>query len=446
MYAWHRQRMHSGDVAVTPPHRIQHEVATEVPAEYDAALLQVPSSGIVDPFGVLPIEVEYTTNELLHYYLGSNTAYWSTAYSLSTKVKPSLKAAWESFMPCAEHFHILMARSALHQLRISPDLNPSFRKNLQVASIAHQGKALTSLRKKVSRGINTDQRDVFTAVISMATFEQRYGQRDKAKIHFAVGRNILHGLGKQDHAEEWQKELQILWFEGIYSEPEASFMWSSSDLDLRHQHFVELLKDTDQIWRTWQQEPLLVRSAGGRKRFVSSRSRLHGFLHRDCKGRLLSIYQDIDEHIAQFRCLLTYVAVVVGLWETETKLRTSKDAVTAIRAYTDWVETMIVQSELDASSAVPDLLWIMLQDPCQYQPPATSLTGSDISSVARLRDFDFQECHRRVSGIANAMKHLSGLWQQHIRSWLLGFISGETYRGKLVVEQFAFSYAAAHMA
>lgn len=222
-------------------------------------------------------------------------------------------------------------------------------------------------------------------------------------------------------------------------------MWSSSDLDLRHGQLVSLLQRVDQIWRNWQEQPPLVRRAGGRKRFVSSKSRLHEFLHRDCADQLLSVYRDIDQNVAQMRCLLTYVGIVAGLWLMETKLRTPREAVSTIRMYADWVEAMIVQSELDASSTVPDLLWIMLQDPCQYQPSASSLTG-DISARSNLRDFDFQECHRRTSGIANVVKHLSDIWQQYIRLWLLGFISGEMYPGKLVVEPFAFSYEAGHAA
>lgn len=446
-YAWHRQRLRSS--GVSPSSDIQRRMVRQVDNSIIPRITipHVPASGQVDPFSTLPIEVDYTTNELLHFYLGSNTAYWSSAYALSSKLRPSLKSAWESFMPCTEHFHILMARSALHQLRINSNLEPVVRKNLRLASIAHQGKAVMSLRQKVGRGTVTDQRDIFVAVLSMATFEQRYGQRESAKIHFAVGRKILHNLGKRGLVEDSDKLAQALWFEGIYTEPEASFMWSAKDLVGNHILLTSFLKDVDQIWRSWQEEPALVRRAGGRKRFLSSRSLLHTLLHRNCRGQRLSIYQDIDQEVAQTRCLLVCVAVIIGLWTTETKLRSSKDAVNAIQRWTDSVDRLIRRGELDADAAIPDLLWCLLQDPTKqeiWQPFNTKREAENLQD--KLKDFDIQECHWRVSGIANAVKYLPEVWQRHIRKWLLDFLDGAWYDGELVVDQFAYSYAAGQTA
>lgn len=453
IYAWHRQQLSYDKAAAIPQlSLVQRSNPPELLARQHTTLFHVPSSDLVDPFSTLPIEVDYTTNELLHFYLGSNTAYWSSAYGLSRKVKPSLKSAWESFMPCAEHFHILMARSALHQLRINSNLEPALRINLRLSSIAHQGKALASLRQKVARGLHADQHDVFVAVLSIATFEQRYGQKKKARLHFDMGRMMLRSLGRQHNAEDRRKETQALWFEGIYTAPNASFMWSPADLSLNHGRLTQLLKSVDQIWRSWQNEPALVRRAGSRKRFVSSKSRLHELLHRDCKGQLLSIYQDIDQDVAQTRCLLICVAVITGLWATETKVRSSKNAVHAIHAWTQWVENSIHQAELDVSSAMPDLLWIMLQDPCLTHPPllppSTAVQPHDDFEAERRRgsDFDIQECHWRVAGVANAMKYLATVWRRLIRAWLLAFLDGAVYDGELVVDSFAFSYAAGQTA
>jgi hypothetical protein len=430
VYSWHKQRL------LDCPLRLQCLQSNPASTILEKQPLHVPispSASLVDPFATLPAAMDGLTNKLLKFYLGSTSAYWSTAYALSDTLEPSLRASWQSFMPCVEHFHILMARSALHQLRLNDQLEERARKQLRVAGIKHRGQALSALRKRMANNLSAND-DTLTAILSLATFEHRYGELEQARTHFHAARTAFKTQWARPQFSNVAQRLQALWFEGIYTDPLASFIWSDGDLSSGYSQLSEFLTHADDIWKVWQYEPTLRRKMGDRrKRFVSSKSRLHQILQRDCTGSKISIYADIDEWVAQMRCLLIYTCIATAIWRHYEKISPAK-ASNAIRAYTDGIEAMLKRSQLDSSSALPDVMWILLQSPLRYQ--------YDGVAYEFLHELDFDAYQWRVSAIAHTIKYLSALWQQHLRGWLLNYIGGSVYEGRLVIDKYAFSYAA----
>lgn len=398
------------------------------------------SACLVDPFYTLPIEVDNTTNQLLHFY-GQNS-YWATAYALSPTIKPSIKGSWEyQAGACLTHFHILMARSALHQLRMNEKYTTDKEKHdLEYAALNHQTKAITILRENVSQGSNADLKLILTSIISLATFEQRYGDRERAILHFKTGRDIIRQIGMHDSGlTDRLREEQALWFEGIYRDPEASWMWGKEDATARLTWLKTLLKDVDRMWRDRQLLPLKDKGQG----FVREASRLHEFLFRDTNGRSVSVYGDIDEFVAQQRCILILVAIMSGVYEefhgfsavkTPAKAMALNDAT---HAYTAHIEAALVEHDLGEEHAVADLLWIMCQNYRDVVPQA-KVRGLTKEAFQRL---DLKDCHWRASGIANVVKYLPEGRQLSLRNILLDFIDGKPYTGKVKVNEFEFSYA-----
>jgi len=348
-----------------------------------------------------------------------------------------MKGTWEKLAAdCLSHFHILMARSALHQLRMNKWATPATQKRLEFASLKHQNEAVAILRGKFD-GPNPDRKEILLACISLATFEKRYGSPERANLHFKAARDLFTSLGKQTGAHDHLREKQAFWFEGIYADPAASFMWQIDDAGQRFSWLRELLDDVDRIWRNRQLIPLKAR-----KPFVHHQTRLHEFFFRDTQGTLISFYADINETTAQQRCILIYVAVIVSLHSQaggrkfSTAAADARAILTASQIYTDWIEKTLVEQHLDGKEAVADVLWIMLQDFNDKKPSSTNPAALDA-----LQRFDFQAMHWRTCGIANVIKYLTPHWQQRIMSWLLAFVEGRRYDGRLTLDEFAFSYA-----
>ncbi|KIW88079.1 uncharacterized protein Z519_11189 [Cladophialophora bantiana CBS 173.52] len=398
------------------------------------------SACLVDPFETLPIEVDGITNQLLHFY-GQNS-YWQTAYALSPKIKPSIKGSWEyQAGACLTHFHILMARSALHQLRMNAKYaTPATRKALEYAALKHQTKAITLLRENVQLGSNADLKLILTSIISLATFEQRYGERERAVLHFRTGRDIIRQIGLQDGLHDRLREEQALWFEGVYRDPEASWMWGQEDANVRFGWLKSLLKDVDRIWR--DRQLLQLKDKGP---YVVEDMRLHEFLFRETTGKSVSVYGDIDEFIAQQRCVLILMSVICGVHgvlETQDHLKVVSKTMalnTAIQAYVDFIEGLLAEHDLGEEQAVADLLWMMCQN---YRDAKPRLVNAGTMTVREsLQRLDLRDCHWRASGIANVVKYLPGSRQQSLRNMLLAFLNGKPYSGKVKFNEFEFSYA-----
>jgi hypothetical protein len=397
---------------------------------------------MVDPFYTLPIAVDTTTNQLLHFY--SQDSYWATAYALSPKIKPSIKGSWEyQAGACLSHFHILMARSALHQLRMNEKWGTEkARRELEYAALKHQTEAITLLRENVSRGPNADLKLILTSIISLATFEQRYGDRDRAVLHFRTGRDIIRQIGMQDNGlNDRLREEQALWFEGIYRDPEASWMWGKEDANERLGWLKTLLKEVDRMWRDRQLLPLRDKAQS----HLPVNGRLREFLSRETRGRSVSVYGDIDEFVAQQRCILIFVCIMGGIYDElgdVSGLKTVSKAMAlnvAIRTYAAFLEDVLVEHALGPDQAVADLLWMMCQN---YRDVKAHLVtaGSAIPKGA-LQQLDLKDCHWRASGIANVVKYLPEKRQSSLRNMLLEFIDGKPYTGKVRVNEFEFSYA-----
>ncbi|KAI1609130.1 hypothetical protein EDD37DRAFT_140293 [Exophiala viscosa] len=220
--------------------------STELINETPSSCQRSISACMIDPFQPLPIEVDKVTNQLLHFY--GQDRYWQTAYALSDKIKPSIKGSWEYQTGLSKtHLHTLMARSALHQLRMNGNLAPASRRALETAALKHQGDALAVLRRKVALGPSADRKEVLTACLSLATFEQRYGKRETSYIHFGVARDIVRQLGFRGGLHDRLREEQALWFEGIYSDPLASFIWAKEDASRRFKWLTSLLEEVDRL-------------------------------------------------------------------------------------------------------------------------------------------------------------------------------------------------------
>ncbi|KIX07699.1 uncharacterized protein Z518_02353 [Rhinocladiella mackenziei CBS 650.93] len=394
------------------------------------------SACLVDPFDTLPIEVDEVTNQLLHFY--GQDSYWQTAYSLSPKIRPSIKGSWEyQAGVCVTHFHILMARSALHQLRMNEYATFTTRKHLEYAALKHQGSAVTVLRREVSRGHQADRMAILTSVISLATFEQRYGERANAVLHFKAGRDIVKQMGFADGLNGRLREEQALWFEGIYKDPEASFIWGKEDATKRLSWLRRLLGEVDRIWRDRQLLPLEEKGP-----FVAEDTRLHEFLYRNTAGRFVSVYGDIDEDVAQQRCVLIVVSIITGLYsqlEGKSHIQAAAQAQVlrgAIIGYVSWIENMLVEHDLGETQAVADMLWVMLQNYWEIKP-----RGLTVASMQALQRLDLRDCHWRACGIANVVKYLPVKRQSSLRDLLRAFIGGKPYERKLKFNEFEFSYA-----
>ncbi|KIY02381.1 uncharacterized protein Z520_02519 [Fonsecaea multimorphosa CBS 102226] len=398
------------------------------------------SACLVDPFETLPIAVDGVTNQLLHFY--GQDSYWQTAYALSPKIKPSIKGSWEyQAGACLTHFHILMARSALHQLRMNPKhITPATKKALEYAALQHQTKAISILRENVERGSSADLKLILTSIISLATFEQRYGEREKAVLHFRTGRDIIRQIGLQDGLHDRLREEQALWFEGIYRDAEASWMWGQEDANMRLGWLKSLLRDVDRMWRDVQL--LHLKDKGP---YVGDDLRLREFLFRETTGRNVSVYSDIDEFVAQQRCVLILVSImcgVHGVLEAQGHLKVVSKMMAlkvAIQAYIGMIEDLLVEHDLGEQQAEADLLWMMCQN---YRDAKPRLVNAGTMMVRdALQKLDLRDCHWRASGIANVVKYLPQSRQLTLRNMLLDFISGKPYSGKVKVNEFEFSYA-----
>ncbi|OAP64506.1 hypothetical protein AYL99_00478 [Fonsecaea erecta] len=398
------------------------------------------SACLVDPFETLPIEVDGVTNQLLHFY--GQDSYWQTAYALAPKIKPSIKGSWEyQAGACLTHFHILMARSALHQLRMNAKYAaPTSRKALEYAALKHQTKAITLLRENVERGSNANLKLILTSIISLATFEQRYGERETAVLHFRTGRDIIRQIGLQDGLHDRLREEQALWFEGIYRDAEASWMWGQEDANMRLGWLKSLLKDVDRMWRDGQLLPLKDKGP-----YVLEDLRLHEFLSRETTGRNVSVYGDIDEFIAQQRCVLLLVSIMCGVhrvleavdhMKVVPKMMALK---VAIQAYVALIEGLLIEHDLGEEQAEADLLWMMCQNYRDAKPHLVD-AGTMMARDA-LQRLDLRDCHWRASGIANVVKYLPQNRQLSLRNILLDFIDGKPYSGKIRFNEFEFSYA-----
>ncbi|KIW81289.1 hypothetical protein Z517_04314 [Fonsecaea pedrosoi CBS 271.37] len=400
------------------------------------------SACLVDPFETLPIEVDGVTNQLLHFY-GQNS-YWQTAYALSPKIKPSIKGSWEyQAGSCLTHFHTLMARSALHQLRMNAKYaTPATKKALEYAALKHQTKAITILRENVELGSNADLKLILTSIISLASFEQRYGERKRAVLHFRTGRDIIRQIGLQDGLHDRLREEQALWFEGIYRDPEASWMWGGEDANMRLGWLKSLLRDVDRMWKDRQLLPLKDKGP-----YVVEDLRVHEFLFRETTGKSVSVYGDIDEFIAQQRCVLILISImcgVLGVLEVQSHLKLVSKMMAlqvAIQAYVGYIEDLLVEHDLGKEQAVADLLWMMCQNYRDAKPRLAS--AGTVTVRDALQKLNLRDCHWRASGIANLVKYLPQNRQLSLRNMLLDFISGEPYSGKIKFNEFEFSYAGA---
>lgn len=393
------------------------------------------SACMIDPFGTLPIEVDGVTNQLLHFY--GQQSYWQTAYALSPSVKVSMKGSWEYQAGISTtHFHILMARSALHQLRMNRWAAGTTRRHLQFAAAKHQAEAITILRENVARGTDANVKEILTSVISLATFEQRYGSREKALMHFKAARDLFKQIGIGDGLDDRLREEQALWFEGIYADPGASFMWSTEDATERLSWLTSLVDEVDRIWKDQQLLPINSRTA-----FVPLESRLREFISRDTAGRIIGAYGDINEAALQMRCLLILVCVIANLHVQFGGKKHTPGApklqvvVTAARGYANWIEDMLIQNNLGEDQAVADVLWIMLQNFRDIKPRMTA--GPALQALNRL---NMQHVHWHACGIANIVKYMPEHRRVLLRDWLLSFAGGKRYAGKLKLNDFIFSY------
>lgn len=390
---------------------------------------------MVDPFGSMPFEIDDITNQLLHFY--GHPSYWQTAYALSPKVKLSMKGSWEyQAGGSPTHFHTLMARSALHQLRMNKWTTLTTRKTLQFAALKHQSEAVSALRRNVDRGSEADLKEIMTSTISLGTFEQRYGSREIAQLHFKVARDVFKQLGFGDGLHGRLREEQALWFEGIYADPHASFMWGMQDVPLRTGWAKALLEDVDRVWRLRQT------STTGTVSFIHRQRRFAEFLSRDTNDRLIGAYGDIDETTSQQRCLLILVIMITSIEKnipqggsgTSPSSRLESLYVAA-SGYASWIEAMLVENDLGEEQAIADLLWIMLQNYRDVKPQLSNQVA-----LQALRSLDAQECQWKACGVANIMKYLPGDRRAEVSNWLLGFVKGKLYPGKVVLDDFMFSY------
>lgn len=398
------------------------------------------SACMIDPFGSLPIEVDQVTNQLLQFY--GQHSYWQTAYALSPSIKTSIKGSWEYHASISKsHFHVLMARSALHQLRMNRWAATTTRKNLQLAAAKHQAEAITILREKVVKGSETDLTEILTSVISLATFESRYGTRTAAMMHFKAAQDLFRRIGIGSGFEDRLREEQALWFEGLYTDPGASFMWSEEEVGERVQWLIRLVDDVDHIWRG---RTFGLRSqASIHHPFVARGSRLQEFLSRDTTGRVIGAYGDINETAIQQRCLLIIVTIIVTLFlrvvgrkHRPTMASRYSLMFSAVGIYTKRIERLLIEKELGEDQALADLLWMMLQNFRNLIPK-----GSETLEGRVLKDMDFQRCHWHACGIANVVKYLPDHRHLTLRDWLLDFVTGATYRGNLKMNGSGFSYA-----
>ncbi|KAK5058710.1 hypothetical protein LTR84_010974 [Exophiala bonariae] len=393
------------------------------------------SACMIDPFGTLPIEVDDVTNQLLHFY--GQQSYWQTAYALSPSVKVSMKGSWEYQAGISTtHFHILMARSALHQLRMNRWAAGTTRRHLQYAAAKHQAEAVTILRTNVARGNEANIKEILTSVISLATFEQRYGSREKALMHFKAARDLFKQLGIGEGVDDRLREEQALWFEGIYADPGASFMWSTEDASERLTWLTTLLDEVDRIWKDQQLLPINARSA-----VVPPETRLREFISRDTAGRIIGAYGDINEAALQMRCLLILVSVITNLHVQFGSKKHAPGApklqvvVAAAQGYASWVEDMLIHNKLGEDQALADMLWIMLQNFRDMKPRIPNGLASQA-----LSKLNMQHCHWHACGTANIVKYMPEHRQLVLRDWLLAFVCGRRYTTKIKLNDFIFSY------
>jgi hypothetical protein len=430
-----RQSQSSASAYKNTPSSVPSSHISDIVRNVDPLWRSAISACMIDPFGTLPIEVDGVTNQLLHFY--GQQSYWQTAYALSPSVKVSMKGSWEYQAGISTtHFHILMARSALHQLRMNRWAAGTTRRHLQFAAAKHQAEAVTILRQNVARGADANVKEILTSVISLATFEQRYGSREKALMHFKAARDLFKQIGIGDGLDDRLREEQALWFEGIYADPGASFMWSTEDANERMGWLTTLLDEVDRIWKDQQLLPINSRSA-----FVPLESRLREFISRDTAGRIIGAYGDINEAALQQRCLLILVSVIANLHAQSGGKKHAPGApklqvvVAAARGYASWIEDMLIQNNLGEDQAVADMLWIMLQNFREMKPRMTNGTA-----LQALNKLNMQHCHWHACGIANIVKYMPEHRRMLLRDWLLAFICGKRYTGKIKLNDFIFSY------
>lgn len=88
-------------------------------------------------------------------------------------------------------------------------------------------------------------------------------------------------------------------------------MWGKEDANQRLGWLKGLLREVDRMWRDRVLLLLLTEKCQG---FVPLRSRLYEFLFRETRGRSVSLYGDIDEFMAQQRCILILVSIMCGIY------------------------------------------------------------------------------------------------------------------------------------
>ena len=426
--------------------RIDSTTWTPYPSHRDQTVMRASNPGIswqnvisasqVDPFSTQPIQVDQVTNELLQFYMMQR--YWQTAYALSAKIMPSIKGSWLKIAQmCVSHFHILMARSAMHQLRMNSYAPPKAQKSLELAALKHHSEAVTNLRELISAGRKADLRTILTSIVSLATFEMRYGNYEKALVHFKAARDVFRQVDKQDGTSNLSAEQQALWFEGVYEDPGASFMWGPEDINTRLSWLNEILEDVNRIW--WYRQLLPLKS---RKSIVAQHTRFYEFLARDTEGKMISAYADISESASQQRCMLIFLSIITELYRQGDSGPHSmasaepKAIADAVQSYSAWVEEMLIEHNLDEKDTAADLLWLMLQDFRKVKPQSANSAALDALYRLDLRDRQWRAC-----GIANVVKYLPRSSQLRLKDQLLAFVEGRRYDGKLELNAFAFSYA-----
>ena len=177
---------------------------------------------------------------------------------------------------------------------------------------------------------------------------------------------------------------------------------------------------------------------------MPAQGRLREFLFRETRGQSVSMYGDIDEFIAQQRCVLIIVAIMCGINDELSKtdtLKTSSRAMelnVVIRRYAALIEDLLVEQSLGEDDTVADLLWMMCQN---YRDSKLHLVrAASPLTEGSLKSLDLKDCHWRASGVANVMKYLPESKQLNLRNMLLDFIDGKPYNGKVRVNEFEFSY------
>lgn len=389
------------------------------PAElntYVTSSLRIMAPGL-DPFDTLPTRLDTFKERLISFWI---LIVPRTMYAFSPKLKPSPTGKSFSIgLTSPGHLYVNLARAALHRLSLNLYSDNKEKRELEVASLKYQGKAITAIRALSAGERPTSTDDLLAVTHNIALLSCRYSPEETADLLLEATRRLIRQKGGPLHIENSNLEHMILIYEAGLSAKRGSLIWSSSDFPAKLGQLNEFLRMLHKVWQHLS-KPARMTSVLSKSRpqplpYLQPTSALYYWLTRDTRNKQAGVYQDFPEYNHQMAPTLILASVFVEMYQQPLR----------VFEYKLEVERRVRDAHLNVAEGhgSTNIAYIMQDTECC------------------LRSDDFRKLQWAVVGLLWVMKFLEVDKKVKLKEWLVNFLTGAPVKPLLQYTIFDFSYA-----